>query len=78
MPQEKNCRVILSDENIHFQEYELDGKLLTGDFWSRPEGFEFYYESVSNDQPLLVEIPWRHFHGLMRSLAEKLAESRGF
>ena len=78
MPKQTDCRIILSDQNIHFQEYESEGKLLTGDSWTKPDGFEFYYEMVKDGQPLLIEIPWRHFHGLMQALAEKLAASRGF
>ena len=68
MSKETKCRIILSDDNIHFQEYEADGRILTGDFWTKPDGFEFYYETVKDGQPMLIEIPWQHFHGVLRAL----------
>ena len=77
MPVEKVCRVVLSSENIHLQEYESEGRLLTGDFWSKPDGFEFYYEMVRGGQVMLVEVPWEHFHGVLRLLAERIAWERG-
>lgn len=78
MSKETKTRVILSDQNIHFQEYEADGRLLTGDFWSRPEGFEFYYETIKDGQPLLIEVSWEYFHGVMQAAANQLAGLRGY
>lgn len=78
MARNKHCRMILSEDNIHFQEYELDGKLLTGDFWGKPDGFEFFYECVVDGLPLLIEIPWEHFHGVLRTLALEILKQRGF
>lgn len=78
MEQERICRAILSEENVHFQEYECNTRLLIGDFWSKPDGFEFYYEMVRNGQPMLIEIPWQHFHGVLRVLAERIAQAKGF
>lgn len=77
MAKPTNCRIVIDADSLHFQEFVVDGKILTGDFEAKPDGFECYYEFIRNGQPFDIEIPWEHFHGLLRLCALRIAGEKG-
>lgn len=72
-----NTRIIISDDLIHIQEFDRQTNLLISDIPVKPDHFEGFFE-VRAGSPVLIELPWEHFFGVLRVLAERIAQWKGF